>query len=71
MFQSERRNKFQSGIIIGIFILVITLICYYICNAFSLGEFSIVIALVVSIATAWGSYYYSDRIVLSLNRARP
>lgn len=71
MFQSERRNKFQSGIIVSIFILVITLICYYICNAFSLGEFSIVIALVVSISTAWGSYYYSDKIVLSLNRARP
>ena len=32
---------------------------------------SIVIALIFSIATAWGSYYYSDKIVLSLNKARP
>ena len=32
---------------------------------------SIIIALIFSIASAWGSYYYSDKIVLSLNKARP
>lgn len=32
---------------------------------------SIVIALVFSIATAWGSYYYSDKIVLASCKARP
>lgn len=71
MFQSAKKNKFESGLIIGIFIVVITLIVYYICSALKLGTFSIVIALVFSIATAWGSYYYSDKIVLSLNKARP
>ena len=55
----------------AIFIIVITLIVYYICHALRLGSLSIVIALVFSIATAWGSYYYSDKIVLSINRARP
>ena len=59
------------GIIVAIFILVITLIVYYVCNALELGTFSIVIALIFSIASAWGSYYYSDKIVLSINRARP
>ena len=53
------------------FILVITLIVYYICIALDLGTVSIVIALVFSIASAWSSYYYSDKIVLSLNKARP
>ena len=71
MFENIKRNKLQSGIIVSIFILVITLIIYYVCNALDLGMFSIVIALTVSIASAWGSYYYSDKIVLSLNRARP
>lgn len=71
MFENIKKNKMESGIIVGIFILVITLICYYICNALDLGVFSIVFALVVSISTAWGSYYYSDKIVLSINRARP
>ncbi len=71
MFQSIKKNKIESGVIIGIFIVVITLIVYFICNALNLGSISIVIALVFSIASAWGSYYYSDKIVLSVNRARP
>lgn len=71
MFESVRKNKFESGIIVAIFIVVITLIVYYICHALNLGTMSIVIALIFSIASAWGSYYYSDKIVLSVNRARP
>lgn len=71
MFENIRKNKIESGIIVSIFILVITLIVYYICNALELGTFSIVIALIFSIGSAWGSYYYSDKIVLSLNKARP
>ena len=71
MFESVRKNKFESGIIVAIFIVVITLIVYYICHALNLGTMSIVIALIFSIASAWGSYYYSDKIVLSLNNARP
>lgn len=70
MFENIKKNKFESAVIIGIFILVITLIVYYICNALKLGTMSIVIALIFSIASAWGSYYYSDKIVLSLNKAR-
>ena len=71
MFKNTRKNKFESGVIIGIFIIVITLIVYYVCNALRLGSLSIVIALIFSIATAWGSYYYSDKIVLASCKARP
>ena len=71
MFRDVRKNKIESGIIISIFIIVITLIVYYICNALELGSASIIVALIFSIASAWGSYYYSDKIVLSINKARP
>ena len=71
MFESIKKNKIESGIIVSIFIIVITLIVYYICNALDLGPISIVIALIFSITSAWGSYYYSDKIVLSVNKARP
>ena len=71
MFETSKKNKLESGFIIGIFILVITLIVYYICHALELGTMSIVIALIFSIGSAWASYYYSDKIVLSLNKARP
>ena len=71
MFENIRKNKIESGVIISIFIVVITLIVYYVCHALQLGTLSIVIALIFSIASAWGSYYYSDKIVLSINKARP
>ena len=71
MFDTSKKNKFDFALIIGLFILVITLIVYYICNTLELGTMSIVIALVFSIISAWSSYYYSDKIVLKLNNARP
>jgi len=71
MFQNIRKNKIESGIIITIFIIVITLIVYYICHALKLGTMSVIIALIFSIGSAWASYYYSDKIVLSVNKARP
>lgn len=71
MFKTSKKNKFESGIIISIFILIITLIVYYICNALELGNLSIIIALIFSIASCWASYYYSDKIVLASCKARP
>ena len=69
MYEDIRNNKIKTGIIVAIFLVVITLIVYYVCIAFDLGMISIVIAMVFAIATSWASYYYSDRIVLSINRA--
>ena len=71
MFKNIKKNKIESGFIISIFIIIITLIVYYVCNALKLGELSIIIAVIFSIATAWGSYYYSDKIVLASCKARP
>lgn len=71
MFKTVKKNKFESAIIVSIFIIAVTLIIYYICNALNLGELSILIALIFSIASAWGSYYYSDKIVLASCKARP
>ena len=71
MFNASNKNKFESGIIISIFIIVITLIIYYICNALELGSLSIIIALVFSIGSSWFSYYYSYKIILASCKARP
>ena len=71
MYEDIKSNKIKTGAIISIFILAITLIIYYICMAFDLGPISIVIALAISIITAWTSYYNSDKIVLSMSKARP
>lgn len=71
MFKNIKKNKFESGLIISVFILVITLIVYYICNYFNLGNVSIIIALIFSFGSAWVSYYFSDKIVLASCKARP
>ena len=71
MFDTIKKNKRESSFIVSIFIIVITLIIYYICMALDMGPISIVIALFLSITSAWSSYYYSDQIVLRLNNARP
>ena len=69
MYEDIRNNKIKTGIIVFLFLIVIALIIYYICMAFDLGVFSIVIAMIFAITTTWASYYYSDKIVLSVNKA--
>lgn len=71
MYEDIRSNKIRTGVIISIFIVVITLILYYICMAFDLGVFSIVFALLFSVLASWASYYNSDKIILSMSKARP
>ncbi len=71
MFEDIQKNKMKSWFIVLLFLIAISFIVYYICMALDLGPTSIVIAMIFSIASTWGSYYYSDKIVLSLNKARP
>ena len=71
MFEDIQKNKMKSWFIVLLFLVFISFIVYYICLALDLGPSSILIAMIFSIATTWGSYYYSDKIVLSLNKARP
>lgn len=71
MFEDIQKNKIKSWFIVLLFLVFISFIVYYICLALDLGPMSIVIAMIFSVATTWSSYYYSDKIVLSLNKARP
>ena len=71
MFEDIKKNKIKSWIIVLLFLAFIAVIVYYICMALDLGELSIIIAMIFAIVSTWGSYYYSDKIVLKLNNARP
>ena len=71
MFEDIRKNKIKTGFIVSMFIIIITLIVYYICMAYDLGYISIIIALSISIICAFLSYYNCDKIVLTMNNARP
>ena len=71
MFEDIQKNKMKSWFIVLLFLVFISFIIYYICLALDLGPMSIVIAMIFSLLSTWGSYYYNDKIVLSLNKARP
>lgn len=71
MYEDIKNNKIKSGVVVFGFILMVTLIIYFVCMAFDLGTFSIVFALIFSIISAYASYYNSDKIILSMNKARP
>ena len=72
MFEDVRKNKMKTGFIISGFILVITLILYYLCIAFDFSApTAIFIALLFSILSCWATYYNSDKIILAVSKARP
>ena len=72
MFEDIKKNKVKSGFIVSGFIIMITLIVYYIAMAFDFsGPMAITIAMMFSIITAFASYYNSDKIILSVTMARP
>lgn len=72
ILESVRKNKMSSFFIVSFFITVIMIGVYCLCvyNNIS-GIFSVIIALTVSIIPALISYYNCDKMVLSLNGARP
>ncbi len=55
----------------SVFVLLVAIIGYVFGQAMQWSYWGLVIALVVSFAMAWGSYWYSDKIVLSMSHARP
>lgn len=71
MFEDIRKNKIKTGFIVSIFLLVITLIVYYVCIAFDLGPSSILIALIISSISSFVTYFSCDKIVLASCKARP
>ena len=72
MFEDIKKNKIKSGIIVFGFILVVTLVIYYIAMALDFsGPMAIFIAMTFSIISSFASYYNSDKIILSVTKARP
>lgn len=71
ILKSVQDNKRSSFFIVSLFIVIIMVGLYFVCYAFDLGILSIPIAVVGAIVPAIISYNNCDKIVLSLNGARP
>ncbi len=64
-------NKFKSNIVIASFIVFISLSVYLISYALGYNSSAVVFAVILSSVGSIGSYYYSDKIVLTMSGARP
>ncbi len=71
MWDQISSNKFKSVALIAVFVLLVALIGYVFGQATDWGYLGLALALVVAFAMSWGSYWFSDKIVLSMSRARP
>lgn len=71
ILKAVRNNKIESFFIVLGFVLIVTLVIYYICYFMNLGPYSVIIAMAFSIITSFVTYYTSDKLVLAMNNARP
>jgi len=70
MYEQIERNVRGSWVLLGLFILLILGLGYVFGLAFEWGYLGLAAAGVLAGTAAWASYYYSDRIVLSISQAR-
>jgi heat shock protein HtpX len=71
MYEQIARNKWKSFFLVLFFILMIFLLAWVFEELTGLGEAGLVLAIFIALASAFGSYYASDKIVLAISRAKP
>ena len=64
-------NKRRTFVLMFVFALVVILLGYALGYYWGQPYVGLLLAFLISTALAWGSYYYSDRIVLAISNARP
>lgn len=71
VYEQVDANKRKSVLVMVLFTLFIVGVAWVFGEASGYGLSFVGWALVISGIMSWGSYYYSDKIILTLSRARP
>ncbi len=71
MYEQITRNKIKSFLLVLFFVGFVFLLVWIFQELTGWGKGGFILALVIATMAAAGSYYYSDRIVLAISRARP
>lgn len=71
MYEQISRNKWKSFFLVLFFFCFIFLLAWVFENVAGLGPESLILATVIALVMTIGSYYYSDKIVLAISRAKP
>ncbi|KKQ37422.1 MAG: Protease HtpX-like protein [Candidatus Roizmanbacteria bacterium GW2011_GWA2_37_7] len=71
IYSEISHNRQKTYVIFGLFLLLFTGFFYLVGNAYGNANSYAVLGFVIAFASSVGSYFYSDKIVLSTTRARP
>ena len=71
IYENVDRNKTTSAIVIALFIAFVTGVAYVFARGMGYGLDIVGMALIFSGLMSFGSYYFSDKIILGLSGARP
>lgn len=71
VYEQVNRNKFKSGLIVSLFIVFILAVTYLISISFGYGNEFMFFALFISFFMSGVSYFWGDKIVISINGAQP
>ncbi len=71
MYEQIASNKRKSFFLIVFFLALIFLLTWLFGRITELGSYALIPAVAIAVFMTIGSYYYSDKIVLAVSRARP
>lgn len=71
MYDQIASNKFRSAALVIAFVLLVGLVGYVFGQATDWGYAGLVLALLFAFVMSFGSYWYSDKVVLAISKARP
>lgn len=71
MYEAVEGNVRRTWVLFIGFVLIVAALGYVFGQLTELGYAGVVVAVVIAAGMAWGSYYFSDQIVLSISGARP
>lgn len=71
MYEQIARNKRRTFALVFIFFILIFLLIWFIEYLLGWGIEGLILAALIAFALTFSSYYWSDRIVLAMSRARP
>lgn len=71
ILRDVQKNKQKTFVIVSVFFLFIALFIYFLSAlVFDNVIFAVIIGITISLLFSYNAYYYSDKIVLKLNKAR-
>lgn len=71
MYEQISANKRKSFFIVILFLFFIFFLAWLFGQLTNWGPYGLILAVIIAVAMTAGSYYWSDRIVLAISRARP